>query len=67
MSSYQSPWIDDELRIVRATLKKFMQEELVPQQARWRQQHCPDAAAWTASGALGMLLPPLRVADLLPA
>ena len=57
MSSYESAWMDDELRMFRATLRKFLQKEFVPQQPRWCRQQRPDAAAWPAAGAIGMLLP----------
>lgn len=53
---YQSPWMNDELRMFRATVRRFVQEKLVPHQARWRQQHHPDAEAWTEAGGIGILL-----------
>jgi len=54
--TYQSPWMDDELRMFRKTVRRFIQEELAPHQTRWRQQHRPDAEAWTKAGATGILL-----------
>jgi len=53
---YESPWMNDELRMFRKTVRRFVQEEFLPQQARWRQQHRPDADAWTGAGAAGLLL-----------
>jgi acyl-CoA dehydrogenase len=53
----QSPWMNDELRMFRETVRKFIQKEFLPHQARWRQQHYPDAEAWTAAGGIGILLP----------
>ncbi len=55
--TYQSPWMNDELRMFRETVHKFIQKEFVPHQARWRQQHYPDADAWIAAGGIGILLP----------
>lgn len=55
-SAYQSPWIDDDLRAFRTSVRRFVQEELVPHQARWREQHHPDASAWTGAGAASLLL-----------
>jgi len=55
--TYQSPWMNGELRMFRETVRHFIQKELVPHQARWRQQHFPDAEAWTAAGGRGILLP----------
>jgi len=53
---YQSPWIDDELQMFRKTAARFIREEFVPHQARWREQHRPDADAWTKAGETGLLL-----------
>ncbi len=55
--TYQSPWMNDELRIFRETVRKFIQKEFVPYQARWSQQHYPDTEAWTGAGGIGILLP----------
>jgi acyl-CoA dehydrogenase len=48
--------MNDELRMFRKTVRRFIQEELAPHQTRWRQQHRPDAEAWTKAGATGILL-----------
>ena len=55
--TYRSPWINDELRIFRGTVRKFIQKEFVPNQAHWRYQHRPDIEAWRAAGEIGLLLP----------
>src|SRR5450759_318214 len=55
--TYLSPWMNDELRMFRSTVRKLIQEEFEPPQARWRQQHCPDAEAWSGAGGIGILLP----------
>ena len=49
--------MNDELRMFRSTVRKFIQKEFAPHQARWRQQHRPDAEAWPGAGAIGILLP----------
>jgi acyl-CoA dehydrogenase len=54
--NYQSPWINDDLRIFRKSVRQFVQKEFTPHQNRWREQHRPDAEAWTAAGAAGLLL-----------
>jgi acyl-CoA dehydrogenase len=56
MAIYQSPWMSDELRQLRTTVRQLIQREFVPHQARWREQHRPDAEAWTKAGGAGMLL-----------
>ena len=57
LDTYQSSWVNDEVRMFRSTVRQFIQKEFVPQQERWREQHAPDARAWTAAGAAGILLP----------
>ncbi|MGH8264791.1 MAG: acyl-CoA dehydrogenase family protein, partial [Steroidobacteraceae bacterium] len=56
MASYQSAWMNDELRIFRNTVRRFIEKDFVPQQAGWRRQHGPDANAWTNAGRAGLLL-----------
>ncbi len=57
MSIYESPWMNDELRIFRSSVREFLQKEFVPRQAKWREQHRPDAEAWKQAGQTGLLLP----------
>jgi acyl-CoA dehydrogenase len=57
MSNYESPWMNDELRMFRKTVREFLHEEFLPRQAKWREQHRPDAEAWTQAGQTGLLLP----------
>lgn len=56
MASHQPAWIDDELRIFRASVRKFVHKEFVPQQPGWRERKSADVGAWKAAGAVGMLL-----------
>ncbi len=55
-STYESPWMNDELRLFRKTVREFIQNEFTPQQSHWREQHRADDGAWTAAGATGLLL-----------
>ena len=55
--SYRSPWMDDGVEMFRATARRFIANEFSPHQARWRQQHGPDATTWPAAGRVGLLLP----------
>jgi len=57
MSNYESSWMNDELRMYRKSVREFIQEEFLPRQARWREQHRPDAEAWKQAGQTGLLLP----------
>ena len=56
-AKYQSSWMNEELELFRKTVRQFVQEEFVPHQTRWREQHRPDDEAWTAIGKAGILLP----------
>lgn len=56
MGSYKSPWMDDELAIFRGSVRRFVREEFVPQDKRWREQHHIDREAWQKAGELGILL-----------
>ena len=55
--AHESPWMNDDLRMFRKTVRLFIHESFAPHQARWREEHHPDAGAWVKSGAIGMLLP----------
>jgi acyl-CoA dehydrogenase len=54
---YVSAWINEEVQLFRKTVKRFVNEEFVPNEARWREQHRVDPDAWTKAGEVGMLLP----------
>jgi len=49
--------MNEDLHMFRKSVREFIQKEFTPNQARWREQHRPDAEAWKAAGATGMLLP----------
>jgi acyl-CoA dehydrogenase len=53
---YVSPWINEDIQLFRKTVKRFIQEEFVPHEARWREQHRVDPEAWTKAGEVGILL-----------
>jgi acyl-CoA dehydrogenase len=56
---YESPWMNEELRLFRESVRRFIQEEFVPRQERWRAQHHPDPSDWLSAGRVGLLLPDL--------
>jgi len=56
MGSYKSPWMDDELAIFRSSVRRFVREEFVPHEKRWREQHHIDREAWQKAGEIGLLL-----------
>lgn len=55
-AAYQSPWMNEELRMFRKQVRRFIQEEFVPKEPHWREQHRCDASAWTQAGETGILL-----------
>jgi acyl-CoA dehydrogenase len=48
--------MNEDVRMFRKTVRQFVHNEFVPHQARWREQHRPDAHAWTDAGRAGILL-----------
>jgi acyl-CoA dehydrogenase len=57
MANYESPWMNEDLRMYRKALREFIREEFVPRQAKWREHHRPSAEDWKQAGATGLLLP----------
>jgi acyl-CoA dehydrogenase len=56
LTAYESPWANEDVRMFRKTVRQFVEKELAPHQARWRENRGPDAEAWTAAGRAGILL-----------
>ncbi|MFO1408595.1 MAG: acyl-CoA dehydrogenase family protein [Steroidobacteraceae bacterium] len=56
MQPYESPWMDDDLRMLREAVSRFVETEMVPHEARWRAQHRVDRETWRAAGEAGFLL-----------
>ena len=55
MTEPRSPWMDDELELFRDAARRFVDSEIVPHDARWREQHHVDRDLWTRAGAVGLL------------
>ncbi|HEU5134547.1 MAG TPA: acyl-CoA dehydrogenase family protein [Steroidobacteraceae bacterium] len=56
MNPYIVPWMDDDLEVFRDTVVRFIDTEMVPNDARWRQQHHVDRETWRKTGDTGLLL-----------
>jgi acyl-CoA dehydrogenase len=56
MNPYESPWMDADLQVFRASVARFVEAEMLPHDARWRAQHHVDRDTWRQIGAAGMLL-----------
>ena len=46
MTPYESPWMDDDLRMLRDAVSRFVETEMLPDEPRWRVQHHVDRSAW---------------------
>jgi acyl-CoA dehydrogenase len=56
MEPYVSPWMNAELELYRANVRRFIAAEIVPHQQRWREQRHVDRETWLKAGELGLLL-----------
>ncbi len=52
---YQSPWLNDELRMLSDAATRFFEKEFMPHQERWLEQGYVDREAWNQAGAAGLL------------
>jgi len=52
---YQSPWLNDELRILRDAAQRFFTQEFKPRNEKWIEQGKVDRDAWNKAGAAGLL------------
>ncbi|MDA1369781.1 MAG: acyl-CoA dehydrogenase family protein [Proteobacteria bacterium] len=55
LDNYQSPWMDEELLIMRDAVAKFLAKEFVPAMEKWEKQGFVDRDAWLKAGAAGLL------------
>lgn len=53
--AYRSPWMDEELQIMRDAVAKFLQKEFVPFMDKWEKQGFVDREAWLKAGEAGLL------------
>lgn len=56
LENYKPSWATEEHVMLADTAQRFAAEEIAPNDARWRGQHCVDKAAWKKAGELGLLL-----------
>ena len=54
--NYTSPWMNDELSMLRDAARKFFTTELAPHQECWEANGIVDREAWSKTGAAGFLL-----------
>ena len=55
MLAYESPWLDEDLKLFRENVARFIETEMVPHDAKWRKQHHVDRDLWRKAGDMGLL------------
>lgn len=55
MNNYRSPWMDEELDILRETCVRFVEAEMVPHDEEWRRQKYVSPEVWKQVGEMGLL------------
>ena len=55
MTEHRSAWMDDELEMFRDAARRFVENEIVPNDPRWREQHHVDRELWNKAGEVGLL------------
>jgi acyl-CoA dehydrogenase len=51
------PWSNAELEMLRDTARRFIADEITPNERRWDEQQHVDRALWTKAGEIGLLCP----------
>lgn len=52
---YRSPWMTEELDMLRETARRFFEQEVAPHAEKFRRQHEVDRSVWRKAGDLGLL------------
>ncbi|MEZ5727087.1 MAG: acyl-CoA dehydrogenase family protein [Burkholderiaceae bacterium] len=55
MSTYRSPWMTEELDMLRATARRFFEDEVAPRAEAARRHHGIDREVWLKAGELGLI------------
>ena len=55
MSILQSPWVDDDLRILHDAAYRFTKDEFEPKREEWEKNGVCDRSAWNKAGEAGLL------------
>ncbi len=51
----QSPWIDEELKMLSEHMERLIKSEFLPLAEQWQRSRIIDRAAWRVAGSAGML------------
>ncbi len=55
MQEFVSSWMDEELAMHRRAVARFIESDMLPNDARWRAEHNVGHAIWRKAGELGFL------------
>jgi len=55
MPERRSPWMTEELDLLRASARKFFEDDVAPRAAQSRENHHIDSAVWRKAGDLGFV------------
>lgn len=55
MTDYRSPWETPEITEVRRTIRRFLEDEVVPRDEEFRSTHSIDRAVWSKAAELGLI------------
>jgi len=55
MLGSNSPWMNEELSLLRDAASRFLTQEMVPHRERWDDEHVVDRASWRKMGEAGLL------------
>lgn len=55
LENYRSPWLNEELDILRDAVKRFVEREFAPHTSKWDRQGAVDRDAWNKAGEAGLL------------
>jgi acyl-CoA dehydrogenase len=55
MKEFVSSWMDEELAMHRAAVARFVETDMLPNDARWRAEHNVGHEIWRKAGELGLL------------
>jgi acyl-CoA dehydrogenase len=61
MKPYRSPWLDQDLELYRDTVARFVEQEMLPHDERWRKAKSVGHDIWRSVGAQGFLLSDVSV------
>jgi acyl-CoA dehydrogenase len=53
--NYESPWLDEDLKILQTAANRFFEKEFLPHNDRWIEQGMVDRDAWLKAGEAGLL------------